>query len=156
MNAPHILFICKHDDVLSRMAAGFARRYGAQGLQVHSAGLAPTRPHPITLAVLAEVDVWLEETPPTAVEELLAQGMRFDHVVQLCPDQLECPAFAPATGKEVTWHHWHLPETCADPLATPDLRTRLAAFRSARDVLMARVRSFVRTLPCALASLTAV
>ncbi len=102
------------------------QRFGNR-LQVYSAGVAPTQPHPLALRALAEVGVDASEQRSKHVDELA--GIHFDLVVTLCDEAREaCPLFP--GGTRVLHRVYPNPDE-----ATGTEEERVAIFRQVRDRL---------------------
>jgi len=102
------------------------QRFGER-LEVHSAGVEPSRVHPLTLRVLREAGIDAAGQRSKHVKEL--EGIRFDLVVTLCDSAAQtCPVF-PGTTRLVH-RDYRNPEE-----ATGTEEERLAVFREVRDQL---------------------
>jgi arsenate reductase (thioredoxin) len=125
-----ILFLCVHNAGRSQMAAAFARRLGAEQLDVLSAGSAPGETlNPAVVVAMAEVGLDITDQRPRALTDEMARGA--DVVVTMgCGDA--CPYY-PGTRYE----DWEL----EDP-AGKDLET----VRAIRDEIERRVDALVAEL----------
>lgn len=124
-----VLFLCVANSARSQMAEAVARALAPEGVTVWSAGSTPTRLRPEAATVLAEVG--LDTSSHFAKHVSAIPADQVDVVITLCAEE-ECPVFL-GRARRV---HWGLP----DPAAVHgDDATRLAAFRSVRDELGARL-----------------
>lgn len=57
------------------MAEGFARHYGKDVIEVHSAGLLATRVHPVAVAVMKEVGIDISNQNSQEIDEGLLNQM---------------------------------------------------------------------------------
>jgi arsenate reductase len=133
-----VLFLCTHNSARSQMAEGFLRSLAGDRFEVASAGTEMTRVHPLATRVMAEVGVDLGGHSSKIVEQLL--GQPWDYVITVCDSAKErCPVF-PATTSRI---HWSL----LDPSQVAGTEEeRLTAFRSVRDEIAKRLRSWLSGL----------
>jgi arsenate reductase len=86
-----VLFVCIGNSVRSQMAESFARAYGADVMDVSSAGLSPaTLIAPLTRQVLSEKNVRFDEQFPKGLEAV--SHLNFDVVVNISGAKLAVPA----------------------------------------------------------------
>jgi len=77
-----VLFVCIGNSCRSQMAEAYARAYGSDVMEVHSAGLAPaTSIAPLTRTVLAEKNLTIGDQFPKAIDS--ASSQRFDIVANM-------------------------------------------------------------------------
>jgi protein-tyrosine-phosphatase len=127
-----VLFLCWHNDVRSRLAEAIPNHRGQAQFLARSAGIAPTRPHPLALSALAAVGV--DGTALHAKDVRRFRDERFDVVVTLC--ERTCAASdLPAAANRL---HWAL----ADPLSASDT----VAQRAACGLLCAEIGERARLL----------
>lgn len=124
----HILFLCVANSARSQMAEGIARRLAPDGVQISSAGSAPTRVRPEAVAVLGEIGIDISGQTSKGLADI---DRSVDAVITLCAEEV-CPLWI-GRGRRL---HWGLPDPAA---ATGDEATRLAAFRRVRDELGRRL-----------------
>jgi arsenate reductase len=128
-----VLFLCTGNSCRSQMAEGFARRLAPEGVEVHSAGIAPVGVTPRARIVMDEVGIDIGEQRSKDLDAVPLD--RIDTLVTLCGDAAErCPSFS----GDVERLHWPL----RDPAHAqgPEAQV-LQAFREVRDGIAARVRS---------------
>jgi arsenate reductase (thioredoxin) len=134
-----VLFLCTGNTCRSQMAEGWARVLKGKELEPFSAGLKPTRLHPLAVKVMLEAGVDISRQASKHVDTLWETQM--DYVVTLCGHAHEtCPQHLDRRSKVI-----HAPFD--DPVGSALLaRTEDAAldmFRRVRD----EIRSFIATLP---------
>jgi len=128
-----ILFVCTGNSARSQIAEGFAR---AWGLQAASAGLEPSRVHPLTIQVMAERGIDISShTSKALAEELVTDA---DVVITLCGDAAErCPVLPPT----VRVLNCPLPDPAK---ATGSEAEVLEGFRQVRDRIEALLPQFLQ------------
>lgn len=128
-----LLFLCVANSARSQMAEGIARSLAPAEVRIWSAGSHPTSLRPEAIAVLREIGIDISTHRSKSVTEIPAAEV--DAVVTLCGEE-ECPLFL----GNATRLHWGLP----DPAAVKGSEAeRLAAFRSIRDELRARIAALL-------------
>jgi len=139
MHKPTILFLCSGNSCRSQMAETFARKYGGDRFEVHSAGLNPTEIHPLTRQVLQEAGLDIRGQYAKGVDEFL--GKLMVHYLFIVCDKAAgaCPTVWPGSaGMERIVHVFE------DPAALEGTeQEKLAAFRRVRDEIDATVRDWI-------------
>ena len=139
-DAMRVLFLCTHNSSRSQMAEGLLRARGGDRYVVFSAGTHPRSVHPLAIQAMREMGIDISEAAgyrAKSLEEFIGQPP-MDLVVTVCDEAAEeCPFFPGARRQE----HWGFP----DPSAAYQEREaeRLAAFRSVRDQIAARITTFI-------------
>ena len=137
--AMRILFLCTHNSSRSQMAEGLLRARGGDRYTVFSAGTHPRNVHPLAVQVMREIGIDISEAAgyrAKSLDEFIGQPA-MDLVVTVCDEAAEeCPFFPGARRQE----HWGFPDPSA---ATGTEAERLAAFRSVRDGIAARITAFI-------------
>lgn len=129
--AATVVFLCRANSARSQMAEGLLRALGGGHFEVASAGTVATRVRAEALAAMAELDIDISAQTSKTLERYLAEP--WDEVITVCDDANNtCPLFSGGRNRR----HWSTPDPSA---AQGDEVTRLAAFRSARDFLRARI-----------------
>lgn len=124
-----VLFICTHNSARSQMAEGLVNaRYGDR-FEAYSAGIEPTRVHPLAIKVMAELGIDISHHRSKSIEEFL--GQEFDYVVTVCDHAKETCPFVPGAKEYL---HAGFPDPAA---AEGTEEERLAAFRQVRDAISA-------------------
>jgi arsenate reductase len=118
------------------MAEGWFRHLGGPRWEAHSAGTHPSLVRPEAVAVMQEVGIDLSAHWSKSVDEF--RGREFDFVVTVCDNaNAACPVFPGQTRRL----HWPF----EDPAAVDgDWSVRLAAFRTVRDQIRARIEAFMQ------------
>lgn len=119
-----ILFLCVANSARSQMAEGLARALLPGTVEVASAGSAPGQLNPLAVEALSEVGIDISGHRSKPLEGVAPDTA--DLIVTLCAEEV-CP-FVPGPVRRL---HWPI----ADPAATNDI----AAFRTARDQIKARI-----------------
>ena len=134
-----VLFVCTGNSARSQMAEGFARHFGGEQIEAHSAGVEPSRLNPVAVAVMQEKGIDISGHRSKAFDWDLARQM--DVVVTVCGHANEtCPVLPP----EVKRLHWPL----EDPAALQGTDTEvLTKFREIRDQIEARIVGLLQVLP---------
>lgn len=132
MTFNRILFLCVANSARSQMAEGLARDVFGGDVEVVSAGSMPSKLNPLAVTVMAELGVDISSHHSKAVSDL--DAVSFDLVITLCADEV-CPVL-PGNVRRL---HWPITDPAgADPSVDPE--KALAAFRTARDQILERMR----------------
>jgi len=139
MTKPRVLILCTGNAARSQMAEGLLRALSHGGLDVVSAGIQPTRVHPLAIRAMQERGIEIGHNRSKSVSEFA--GESFDYVITVCDAAAEaCPTF-PGPAQRI---HWSVPDPAA---ATGSEDERLVIFRRVRDALEAHLRGWMVTLP---------
>lgn len=134
-----VLFLCTHNSARSQMAEGLLRAKGGDAYHVFSAGTQPRSVHPLAVKVMRELGIDISENAGYQAKgiEMFENQPPMDLVVTACDDAAEkCPSF-PHARQQI---HWGFP----DPgQATGTEQEQLAVFRHVRDLIAARISTFV-------------
>ncbi len=127
---PSVLFVCVHNAGRSQMAVGLLRHLAGERIEIRSAGTEPVdEVNPVAIAAMAEIGIDIAAaTPPV----LTADATRSSDVVITMGCGDTCPYFP-----GVSYRDWKLPDPAGQPLA---------AVRSIRDDIAARVRALITEL----------
>ena len=102
--------------------------------EVMSAGVAPSHVRPEAIEVMSEIGIDISDHRSKSVDAFI--GQPFDYVITVCDNaNQQCPMF-PGKSERI---HWSIDDPAE---TTGNEAERLAAFRSARDELRARLESF--------------
>jgi len=130
-----VLILCTGNSARSQMAEGLFRQAGGDRYEVFSAGTKPSLVRPEAVAVMREIGIDISRHRSKSVDEFAGQKM--DLVITVCDNAKEsCPVF-PGTTQRL---HWPFEDPAA--LAGSE-EQRLAAFRSIRDQIRARIQRFL-------------
>lgn len=135
----HVLFVCIHNSARSQMAEAFLNEACGGRARARSAGLEPGTLNPLVVEAMREAGIDIAGNRTTSVDEMLASGHRFDHVITVCDEASaeRCPVF-PGGGAR---GHWGFP----DPSALQGSHEeRLRRVRRIRDDIRARVAQWCR------------
>ncbi len=97
MKPQRVLFLCIGNSCRSQMAEGFARAYGKDVIEPHSAGFYPANIiSPLTIKTMAEKNIALHSAFPKPLEAAIASGP-FDAIVNMAGEKLPPGVTAPRT-----------------------------------------------------------
>ena len=136
---PCVLFLCTHNSARSQMAEALLRHRAGDRYNACSAGVEPTRVHPMTLRVLEEAHIDTTGLRSKSIDEVLGKA-RVRTAVMVCAQaaQEACPRLYPFAGEVLQW-------TFDDPSRVQGSEElQLAAFRRTRDEIDARLREWLR------------
>jgi protein-tyrosine-phosphatase len=128
-----VLFLCTMNVARSPMAAAALRHLAGSRIYVRSAGVHVGAPDPLVTAVMAELDIDMSGHRPRRFEDL-GDGS-FDLIIalsRLARTRAGGWTLTAATGLE----YWPTPDPT---LAEGSREQRLAAYRTVRDQLLARL-----------------
>lgn len=125
-----ILFLCVANSARSQMAEGLARAMLPAEVEVASAGSAPGRLNPLAVEALAEAGIDISGHRAKPLEDVAPDTA--DLIVTLCAEEV-CP-HVPGVKRL----HW--------PVTDPSAAGDIAAFRTARDQIKARIEVLARLL----------
>ena len=130
MTRKRVLFVCVENSNRSQMAEGFARLYGGNAVEAHSAGSRPSgRVNPKAIEAMRELGYDLTAHHSKGLGEF--DGREFDAAVTMgCGD--ECPLVLARRRED-----WQIP----DPKELPPER-----FREVRDLIAAKVKELLASL----------
>jgi arsenate reductase len=134
-NRLKVLILCTGNSARSQMAEGLLRDMAGDRIEVASAGVAPTQVRPEAIEAMKEIGIDISDHRSKSIDEFTTQA--FDYVITVCDNANQhCPTF-PGTSRRI---HWSI----EDPAAVEgDGKTKLEAFRGARDELRERLDKFV-------------
>ena len=119
------------------MGEGLMRHLASDTYEVFSAGVEPSRIHPMSILVMDEIGVDIRHQSSDDVNDYLNAGI--DIVISVCDHAAQtCPSFP----GEVERIHWSL----KDPFHGWDIdESKLPDYRSTRDDLRMRIKDFLAT-----------
>lgn len=121
------------------MAEGLWRHFGGEQWQVFSAGLRPTRVHPLAVRVMDEIGIDIRNQKSESIEQYRDQP--FDLLITVCDSaEQQCPTLPHVANKL----HWPFPDPDA---ASGDEAQRLRVFRKVRDQIAWKIRAFLAETP---------
>jgi len=134
-----VLFLCTGNSARSQMAEALLRHYAGNTFEVYSAGLEPKEIHPLTVKVLQEVGLETSALYAKPLSDFMGK-VHFSYLITVC-DRADknCPIF-PGMGTRLAW-----------PFEDPALfegseEEKLEKFREVRDLIAARVRSWLEEM----------
>jgi arsenate reductase (thioredoxin) len=130
-----VLILCTGNSARSQMAEGLLRDGGGVAFEVASAGIDPSFVRPEATEAMREIGIDISGHRSKSIDEF--RGQPFDYVITVCDNaNQQCPMF-PSESRRI---HWSI----KDPAAIEgDNKTRLEAFRLARDELRERLGRFI-------------
>lgn len=136
---PRVLFLCTANSCRSQMAEGWARALKSKEFDVYSAGLQPTKLHPLATKVMLEAGVDISRQMAKHVDTLWEVQM--DYVVTLGQHAHEvCPQHLDRRSKMI---HMGFDDPVELALLARSEDAALDIYRRVRD----EIRSFIATLP---------
>lgn len=137
MNKAKVLFLCTENSARSQMAEALLREAASERFEAFSAGLRPTRVHPLAVEAMSEIGIDIRGQQAKGLAGFLGR-VHFGYLITVCDQAAaDCPIF-PGTAIR---HHWSVD----DPAAVEGSESeRRAAFRRVRDELAGRIAEFAR------------
>ncbi|MBO8127288.1 MAG: arsenate reductase (thioredoxin) [Firmicutes bacterium] len=133
-----IMFLCTGNSCRSQMAEGLARHFGGDKVEVYSAGVEAHGLNPRAVEAMAELGIDISGQKSELIDMDLLRFM--DYLITLCGDADErCPVTPP----EVTRMHWPFPDPAKAQGSEEEIKE---AFRSVRDAIAEKIKSFLREL----------
>jgi arsenate reductase len=131
-----VLFVCTGNQARSQMAEALMRERAGEHFDVQSAGAAPKDiVHQLAVKALDEIGIDISGARPKHLEEFLSET--FDFIITLCDNARDmCPVFPGQPASD----HWNLTDPAA---AEGSEEKQFAAFKAARDEIIARIDRFV-------------
>lgn len=134
MKRQRVLFLCIGNSCRSQMAEGFARTYGKDVMEPHSAGFFPANiVSPLTIKTMAEKNIGMDWAFPKPLEAAFSSGP-FDAIVNMAGEKLPPGVTAP---KIEDW-------TVRDPIGESE-----EVFRAVANELEQRVMRLILKLRAA-------
>jgi len=128
--------MCVANSARSQMAEALARSMLDGRREVYSAGSEPSRVNPFATEALAEIGLSTEGHTSNGVDDVPMERVRF--LITLCAEEV-CP-YVPGDVERLHWPH-------PDPAGAGDTRAEiLDNFRSVRDAIRDRIRSFLESI----------
>jgi len=146
MEKTRLLFLCTGNSARSQMAEAFMRKYAGDRFEVYSAGLEPKALSPFMLRVMEEAGFDMSGHRSKGLGEYLGR-VNFEYLVTVCDEaERNCPTFLPGVDHRLHW-------SFEDPAKFEGSdEQKLARFRQVRDLIEARVRTWLseQKIPVAL------
>jgi arsenate reductase (thioredoxin) len=133
-----VLVLCTGNSCRSQILHGYLRFFGADKLEVYSAGVEVHGLNPIAVGIMAQDGVNIMQHTSNHIDEY--RDISFDFVITVCDNAREtCPWF-PSNAKLI--HH-----SFNDPAAAKgSIKEILSEFRKVRDEIKDFARQFVSEL----------
>lgn len=129
-----VLFLCTHNAARSQMAEALLRHIAGDRFEALSAGLEPTKIHPMTRAVLRERGIPTSALRAKGIREFMGK-IKVDYAIAVCDAaELNCPRVFPFALMVLQWPF-------EDPAAAP-AESQLETFRRVRDAIEARLEQW--------------
>ncbi len=137
MMKPKVLFLCTGNSCRSQIGEGLLRHLAGDRFEVYSAGVEPSRVHPMSILVMDEIGIDIRNQHSDDVKDYLKSGI--DMVISVCDHAAQtCPVFP----GEVERIHWSI----KDPFHGWDVdESKLPDYRATRDDLKQRIETFIST-----------
>jgi len=137
-----VLFLCTANSARSQMAEAFLREYGGHSFEVYSAGLEPTEIHPWAVRVMKEVGIDMAGHHAKGLSQFLGGRLTVNYAVFVCEKaDRACPFLWPGALARLSWPF-------EDPVAGEGTEDeKLARFRSVRDQIEQRIKSWLAETP---------
>jgi arsenate reductase len=135
-----VLFLCTANSARSQMAEVLLERLAGDRFEVHSAGLQPTRVHPLTHEVLRELGLDTSTLHSKSAKQFLAK-FTVRYAIIVCEKAAKsCPQLYPFATETLYWPF-------EDPAAfVGSTREQLERFRFVRDQVDARIHAWLSEL----------
>ncbi|MFP4437639.1 MAG: ArsR family transcriptional regulator [Chloroflexaceae bacterium] len=134
-----VVFLCTGNSIRSQMAEGWLRHLSGGRVPVRSAGVHPTKIHPLVVQVMAEVGIDIGYQQPKHIDAI--SDITPSVVVTVCDlAREECRSCLDAPVQL----HWSIPNPM---LAETSAEIQLAALRATREQLRRRVIGLLALLP---------
>jgi arsenate reductase len=131
-----LLFLCTGNSCRSQMAEGLLRQLAGDRFEVFSAGVEPSRVHPLSIAAMAEIGIDISGQHSDDVRDYLDRGI--DILISLSDYAARvCPPFPSG----ITKLHWSVKDPFQNWEADASL---LDDYRQTRDELQQRIREFLQ------------
>jgi arsenate reductase len=138
VDRPVVLFLCRHNSARSQMAEALLRKYAGERFEVCSAGLEPTKVHPLANRVMGEIGINLNGQQAKGIAQFLGK-VPVRVAISVCqPTEENCARIWPGV---LTHLSWPFPDPAVDEGTEEE---RLARFREVRDRIDARIRTWLR------------
>jgi arsenate reductase (thioredoxin) len=143
MRKTRVLFLCTGNSARSQMAEAFLRLHGGDAFEAQSAGLEPAPINPLTIVVMGEKGLDLQELHHRSkglIEEFFDRQVYVGYLITVCRKaESSCPIYPWAGVREF----WDL----EDPAAFQGTESeKLDFFRTVRDTIEERVLEFISRL----------
>jgi arsenate reductase len=131
-----VLFICTGNACRSQIAHGLLKDLSSETFEVFSAGLHPSKVHPISIAVMEEIGIDISKHTSDHIDDYLNKNI--DIVITVCDNANNtCPTFP----ENVNQIHWSID----DPFRNWNFDlNQLSNFRQTREEIKSRLLKFIQ------------
>ena len=134
-NKTKVIFICTGNSCRSQMAEGLLRDMAGDRFEVFSAGSHPSRLHPASIIVMAELEIDISNHSADSIDKYLDKDI--DIVITVCDNARQvCPVFS-GNVKRI---HWSIDDPFHGWGAEP---SDLIPYREIREILKDHLESFI-------------
>jgi arsenate reductase len=130
-----VMFLCTGNSCRSQMAEGFAREFGKDVIEAHSAGLSPAGLNALAVRVMGEIGIDISQQESKPIDEELLKTM--DMIITLCDNAAES---CPWTPPEIRRLHWSIKDPAKARGAEIEV---LDEFRKTRNEIGQRVKNLI-------------
>jgi arsenate reductase len=130
-----VMFLCTGNSCRSQMAEGFAREFGKDVVEAHSAGLSPAGLNTLAVRVMGEIGIDISQQESKPIDEELLKTM--DMIITLCDNAAES---CPLTPPEIRRLHWSLKDPAKAQGTGEEV---MEEFRRVRDEIRRRVKTLI-------------
>lgn len=132
---PRVLILCTGNSCRSQMAEGLFRQLAGDRYEVFSAGVEPSRVHPMSIIVMNEIGIDISSHTSDSADDYVNKGI--DIVITVCDHAKQtCPVF-PGQVERIHW-------STEDPFHGWDVdENKLPDYRKTRDELKGRIEGFL-------------
>jgi arsenate reductase len=135
----NVLFLCTGNACRSQMAEAFLRYHAGDRFEAFSAGLEPRKIPAMTVSVMKERGVRLEDHRPKSVMEFLGK-VPISFLVVMCGNaEARCPVF-PGVAHRLFW-------PIEAPSTVQGTKARRARFQEIRDLIEKRILAWLEQGP---------
>jgi arsenate reductase len=130
-----VLILCTGNSARSQMAEGLFRQEAGDRYQVFSAGTKPTQVRSEAIAAMREIGIDISGHRSKSIDEFA--GQELDLVITVCDNANESCSVFPGRTRRL---HWPFEDPA---VVVGSEEQRIAAFRSTRDRIQARIKLFL-------------
>lgn len=136
-----VLFLCTRNSCRSQMAEGWLRHLAGELFEVFSAGMEPTRVHPLAIKVMEESGIDITGQRSKSIKDVLGR-YAFAHIFTVCEQaNRQCPRTYPTVMNNLVFWPFEDPESFDGPE-----EEKLAKFREVRDQIRDRIKKWLGEL----------
>jgi arsenate reductase len=137
-NKKRVLCLDRENSIRSQMAEAFIRFYGSDKFDVFSGGTEPQPIHPLTIQVMNEVGISLDQQHSKTAQLFFGHSAFHFALMVSHPSETNCPRLFPGALRIERWPNQN---PLADQLAAEE---QLTLFRSIRDRIQKQAQTWVQ------------